>query len=747
MDTVAENTVQSELAAISYVTKSDIGKRREENQDSYGAVETSGYKCFLVADGMGGVKGGAVASQLAMAVLTEVLRAKEHLKTEDLVAAIGGANTAIFEQGLERPDLAGMGTTIVGLCFLGRDLYVANVGDSRAYRIRGGEIEQMTEDHTLVTELLRSGAITASQVDNHPASHMLTRSLGPTPLVDVGCRLEKDGPVANDKYLLCTDGLYNLVSRGDMLQLITENPPAAAAEKLVDLANQRGGTDNITLILISVGPDFPGASQDLAFETLVENDGAEAEGGGESIGTTLELNDTLELQEQRADQEPAPASTPENVAQREEGSERAPDSKTGDSLSPEIKSSISPGNLASEILAADKRRQPSEPQPDLSAAGAAAEAEDARPLLMHGWGMVLLVMVFSSLSYLVGVYIAKRQHVFEAPSQEGEIRVTQQSAPAPAAVEASSANPEPVQAAPKPQGRDYAAVGDDYLEHTEEDVLVALASGSSAPVKEVQPPQVQQSSAEAVLSGEDMIESYGESLNSAEVAHVKERKTDLRDLLHSLEAQISSFDKPLSGDSAVNLRETAGRIERMKESLAGIKAEIDIAARKLAVWYGRRERLKNTEATKLATQVSATSEAVRQKQQAFQQVTWGYLKEAEVLSYNPNDESQKKKVAELVKLRKQRIDELADEVRRAIDEEVARSDRVIAELTLQRDGLETKLAAEKRDMEYGQALFSPDKAVRERKKNELMERREITMAELEELRQLLPDAQEGKAGE
>ncbi|NLF25810.1 MAG: serine/threonine-protein phosphatase, partial [Deltaproteobacteria bacterium] len=178
------------LDLITHVVRSDIGMRREENQDSFTIIEGEGFKFFVVADGMGGVKGGAEASQLAAVVLAQCLKSKNSITDEDIVSAVNRVNTAIFERGIEKPEYAGMGTTLVGLCFLGSNFYVVNVGDSRAYRIREGGITQLTEDHTLVTELLRSGAIDESQVENHPVSHMLTRSLGPTPIVDVDCRLE-----------------------------------------------------------------------------------------------------------------------------------------------------------------------------------------------------------------------------------------------------------------------------------------------------------------------------------------------------------------------------------------------------------------------------------------------------------------------------------------------------------------------------------------------------------------------------
>lgn len=234
------------------VVKSDIGLRREENQDSYGILEAANFQLFLVADGMGGVRGGAIASQSAIKVITECLRSRDTIEPGDLVKAVTHANTAVYEQGIEDTEFTGMGTTLVGLCFIANQLYVLNVGDSRAYRLQHGKIEQLTEDHTLVTELLRSGAISADQVENHPVSHMLTRSLGPAPLVDVDCLIYAQELLVGDVFLLCSDGLYNLVNKEDMAEALEEESLEVAAERLIELANSRGGTDNITVMLVEV---------------------------------------------------------------------------------------------------------------------------------------------------------------------------------------------------------------------------------------------------------------------------------------------------------------------------------------------------------------------------------------------------------------------------------------------------------------------------------------------------------------
>ena len=149
-------------------------------------------------------------------------------------------------------NILAMGTTIVMLIFTTDKLFIANVGDSRAYRIKSDRIIQLTDDHTLVNELLKAGLIEPDQVENHPVAHMLTRSLGPTAVVEVDCFLDSPGPETEDHYLLCSDGLYNLVDDYEIGDLVNKSSLKAAVSGLISLANERGGTDNITISLIRV---------------------------------------------------------------------------------------------------------------------------------------------------------------------------------------------------------------------------------------------------------------------------------------------------------------------------------------------------------------------------------------------------------------------------------------------------------------------------------------------------------------
>jgi len=242
------------LSTLRCAAGTDVGMRREENQDAFGVLRHEGFQGFFVADGMGGVKGGAIASRLAVSMLQESLPTLGNGISPDRVSqVVATINAKIFEQGVAQPDLAGMGTTLVGLVFTPTGIITVNVGDSRAYRVRGSEIKQLSEDHTLVRELVRSGAISSEDAAHHPVSHMLTRSLGPLAEVVVECRYESEGAQEGDIYVLCSDGLYNFLNDNEILDVVRQNPLDDANQILINLANRRGGTDNITVIVVSVG--------------------------------------------------------------------------------------------------------------------------------------------------------------------------------------------------------------------------------------------------------------------------------------------------------------------------------------------------------------------------------------------------------------------------------------------------------------------------------------------------------------
>ncbi|MCB0320884.1 MAG: protein phosphatase 2C domain-containing protein [Bdellovibrionales bacterium] len=330
METEAEQVPQTSLLdCLTYAVKTDVGKKREENQDSNGVLESPQFRVFSVADGMGGVKGGAVASKLAISSFEEQIFESDVLSEEGLVRAIRGSNALVHARGKEQPEYQGMGTTYVSLGFTHDGLYVLHVGDSRAYRIRGERIEQLTHDHTLIQELVDSGALSESQAEHHPVSHMLTRSLGPTEEVTPDCWRMVDGPVRGDRFLLCSDGLYNLLSERDIAQRVIGLSDDEAVEHLVDEANARGGTDNITVMVISVGDNYS-----LRWEDLPE-----------SIRNAAASEDTLELDREELE------STTAHLFQHSNGQD-------GRIQSPRIESTISLGE--------DSIIQPEDVQPEVT---------------------------------------------------------------------------------------------------------------------------------------------------------------------------------------------------------------------------------------------------------------------------------------------------------------------------------------------------------------------------------------------
>jgi protein phosphatase len=219
----------------------DIGRVRDGNEDSY-LVEPPLY---AVADGMGGHRGGEVASQLALETLEERFAAREG----SLADQVRAANRAVFERSATDRKVTGMGTTLTAALVIGASAHLAHVGDSRAYLLRAGSLRQLTEDHTLVTRMVKAGEITEAEAAVHPHRNVLTRVLGTEPDLDLD---EQDlGLLEGDRLLLCSDGLTVMVTE-DQIQAILETTPAPqeAAERLVRAANRAGGIDNITVVVL-----------------------------------------------------------------------------------------------------------------------------------------------------------------------------------------------------------------------------------------------------------------------------------------------------------------------------------------------------------------------------------------------------------------------------------------------------------------------------------------------------------------
>lgn len=238
-----------------HAARTDVGRIRAHNEDAWLAVPEAG--AFAVADGLGGHAGGEVASELAVRLLADALGASGPDRSprdarETLLAGLRAANRAIREEAYRDPSLRGMGTTVTALLLADDEAFViGHVGDSRAYRLRDGSLERLTRDHTVVQQLVDRGRLTDEQARLHPRSSVLTRALGIEREVETELY---DGRVrAGDRFLLCSDGLTAMLPEDRVRQLLEEaGEPTAVAERLVAAANEAGGADNITVLVLDV---------------------------------------------------------------------------------------------------------------------------------------------------------------------------------------------------------------------------------------------------------------------------------------------------------------------------------------------------------------------------------------------------------------------------------------------------------------------------------------------------------------
>jgi protein phosphatase len=276
---------------------SDVGRARQSNEDSY--LERS--PLFVVADGMGGARAGEVASAIAVetAGSTEVGQSPE----QDLAEVAKSANREIYRTAQEDSEHAGMGTTFTGALVTGSEIAIGHVGDSRMYRFRDGELERLTQDHSLVEEFVRQGKLTPEEAEVHPQRSIITRALGPEPEVQVDTFTYpgRDG----DVYLLCSDGLTGMISEPDVTEILGSSSSLdEAAKRLIDAANENGGRDNITVVLFRLEGDADG---DADPDTL---GGQETQVGGVSTETVRAAVAEADDSESRPAEETRPRDTP-----------------------------------------------------------------------------------------------------------------------------------------------------------------------------------------------------------------------------------------------------------------------------------------------------------------------------------------------------------------------------------------------------------------------------------------------------
>jgi protein phosphatase len=299
---------------------SDTGRVRSNNED----MSHLGDDLFVVADGMGGHRGGEVASRLAVNAVRDGFA--DHT-LEGLVDAVVRANDSVYQRAADDPDLHGMGTTLVAIAMVeavpsvsdvgeaeeaaeadaGDELAWVNVGDSRLYVLRNGDLEQLSEDHSLVEEMVRDGQLTPDEAASHPRRHIVTRALGIDPFVRVDAATIV--PYAGDRYVLCSDGLYEEVDDSKIAATLRKlADPTEAARELVRLAVEAGGRDNVTVIVVDVIDDGGRASR--------ASSAISAEPGHRDLAgfTTAAPPDEAPLERAVEKAEPAPKARKEKTA-------------------------------------------------------------------------------------------------------------------------------------------------------------------------------------------------------------------------------------------------------------------------------------------------------------------------------------------------------------------------------------------------------------------------------------------------
>jgi PPM family protein phosphatase len=236
----------------------DVGCQRGNNEDSFYYWEPQDESEFerkgrlaIIADGMGGYEGGQEASRLAVETVLDVYRAVSTSDVqESLIQALNVAHARILQFANTHLELQGMGTTCTAISITGDRLYFAHVGDSRLYLVRGADISRLTKDHSYVGRLVDSGILSPEEAEAHPQRHILTAALG------AGSEVNPDFPEAavglqqDDTVVLCTDGLWSMVTESELHDIATKKPAAKACKELIDLARKRGGPDNITVQVI-----------------------------------------------------------------------------------------------------------------------------------------------------------------------------------------------------------------------------------------------------------------------------------------------------------------------------------------------------------------------------------------------------------------------------------------------------------------------------------------------------------------
>lgn len=258
-DTKKPNKSGAKMGFVTISAESHTGNKRPDNQDYYdfyipddNTIHKKGI-LMTVADGMGGHLGGEIASSMAINILmSEYYKDKSNDTTQALTNAFLKANSAVYDKNKDE-NLSGMGTTLTAVVLIGNEIYHAHVGDTRGYIISNGEISQFTEDHSYVASLVKAGVITAKEAKTHPERNKITRALGVGENVVVDVSKESIRVFKENFLLICTDGLHGVVSNEEILNAVSNyKEPSAACSRLIEMANEHGGPDNVTVLIARI---------------------------------------------------------------------------------------------------------------------------------------------------------------------------------------------------------------------------------------------------------------------------------------------------------------------------------------------------------------------------------------------------------------------------------------------------------------------------------------------------------------
>jgi protein phosphatase len=256
----ASQAMVSPREGVEVAAASDVGCQRENNEDSFLYWEPPDNEGFrrkgrlaIVADGMGGHEGGQEASRIATDTIQQAYADGSGLDPQrDLLTGFRRAHESVIQYATKHLQLRGMGTTATALALVENRLYFAHIGDSRLYRIHGQQISRLTRDHSYVGRLFENGVISAEEAEVHPQRHILTAALGTGPEIPPDAPEQSISVEPSDSLLLCSDGLWGQIADAEILQVVSSHSPAEACNELIAIAKQRGGPDNITVVLLRV---------------------------------------------------------------------------------------------------------------------------------------------------------------------------------------------------------------------------------------------------------------------------------------------------------------------------------------------------------------------------------------------------------------------------------------------------------------------------------------------------------------